>query len=246
MVTRIVVHHHLGLGDHFICNGLVRHLAEQHGHIFLACKRASFATVACLYEDEPTIEPFPIDREPDDVEAFARRVGAPLVRIGFDACDRSRFDQSFYEQMGVPFAFRWSKFRLPASISGEDEMYERLAPASPYRVVHRETSHGVYALRFDHTMPAIELRGRRVDGGAFENLLLYRRLIERATEVHCINSSVIHLVDSLDAPARLVFHDARPRAFQLRRAWETVSYRARPLRKLLATLGVFSGGGTRR
>lgn len=246
MVTPLVVHHHLGLGDHFICNGLVRDLAERHERIVLACKRASLATVACLYGDEAAIEPLPIDREPDEVDAFARRIGAPLLRIGFDACDRARFDQSFYEQAGVPFACRWSKFRLPSTIPGEHEMFARLVPQSPYRVVHRETSHGVYALRIDDAMPTIEIRGRRLADGAFENLLLYRRLIAHAAEVHCINSSVIHLVDSLDAAQRLVYHDARPRAFQLRRNWETVPYRARPLRKLLANVGMFSGGGTRR
>ncbi len=243
-MTRIVVYHHLGVGDHLICNGLVRHLAERHERIFLPCKRSALATIGCLYADEPNVEPVAIDREPDDVEAFAAGMGLPVRKIGFEACDRRRFDESFYEQAGVPFEYRWSKFRLPQTIPGEDEAFERLRPGSDYRVVHREASHGLYALRIDEPMPTVEIRGPR--SGGYGNLLVYRRLIERATEVHCINSSVVHLVDSLDGPARLVYHDARPRAFQLRRRWETVPYGARPMRKLAARVrGAVSGWAAR-
>ena len=28
-MNKILVHHHLGLGDHIICNGLINYLSEQ-------------------------------------------------------------------------------------------------------------------------------------------------------------------------------------------------------------------------
>jgi hypothetical protein len=232
-MSRIVVHHHLGLGDHFICNGLVNHLAESNEVVYLACKQASYRTVACLYREKPTITVFPVRDEFTDVAAFARRVGAPLLRVGFEHCDRSRFDESFYEQLGIPFIYRYSKFRLPAVIPDEDALRASAPSDRPFRVVHREASHGRYVLRIDSQMPAIDICGRRV-GDGFDNLLAYRRLIEEATEIHCINSSVLHLVDSLDTPGRLFYHDVRPRCFHIRRPWTTVAYAVRPWHRLLA------------
>jgi hypothetical protein len=38
MKQTIVVHHHTGLGDHFICNGLI-HSLREHYSIDLICKR---------------------------------------------------------------------------------------------------------------------------------------------------------------------------------------------------------------
>ena len=39
-MTNVVLHHHLGLGDHFICNGLVHSLLERNNweELHLVCK----------------------------------------------------------------------------------------------------------------------------------------------------------------------------------------------------------------
>jgi hypothetical protein len=228
-MTTIVVHHHLGIGDHFICNGLVNHLADQHELVHLACKRQYMPTVACLYSDQPRVDVFPVDDEHADVAAFAARVGAPLLRVGFEHCDPSRFDRSFYDQLAIPFEYRFTKFRLPARIPGEDELFALLAPEGPYAVVHREKSYGPYRLRLGTTLPVLEIRG-----GRFDNLLTYRKLLERAAEIHCINSSVIHLASGIETRARRFYHDVRPLDFELAPGWTTVSYGAWRLRGALA------------
>ena len=229
----MIVHHHLGLGDHFICNGLVNHLAEEYDLVYLACKRVSYPTVACLYREQPRVSVFPVRDEQVDVDRFARGVDAPVLRIGFERCEVGRFDESFYSQLGIPFEYRYTKFKLPAFIEDEDELYAAAASSGPYIVVHREASYGVHVLRIDSTLRQIDLRGRR-SGDVFGNFLAYRRLIQQAAEVHCINSSVVHLVNSLDVAGRLVYHDVRKRNFQLRSGWTTVHYRARAIRKLRA------------
>lgn len=231
-MKRIVVHHHLGLGDHLICNGLVNHLAETWDVVYLACKRAYYPTIACLYSEQPAVNIFTVQDERQDVDRFARDVGAEVLRIGFDRCDRSRFDESFYEQLGIPFEYRYTKFRLPARIPGEDALFSTLNPGSRFIVIHREWSHGLFVLRVGSALPAVDIRRR--SGDVFTNLLAYRRVIQEAAEIHCINSSVIHLVDSLETGGRLFYHDVRDRDFQLRRQWATVEYGARPMRVLLA------------
>jgi hypothetical protein len=222
----LLVHHHLGLGDHFVCNGLVNHLAERHDRIYLPCKRQHVTTVRCLYADEPRVDVFPVDDESTDVEAFARATGCPVLRVGFEHCDPELFDRSFYRQLDVPFEYRYTKFRLPRVVPHEDEISERFAPPGGYCLVHRESSGGIYTLTIRTPLPLVFVE-RRTD--PFQNLLGYRSLIRRATEIHCINSSVLHLVDGIDPDARLVYHDVRTRNFSIRQRWAIVEYATTPL-----------------
>jgi hypothetical protein len=222
----LVVHHHLGLGDHFICNGLVNHLAETHDVVHLPCKRAYYATVSCLYSEEPKVEVFAVDHEATDVAHMAGRLNAEILRVGFGRVDRERFDVSFYEQLGIPFEYRYSKFKLPSHIPHEDDVFRTLTGGHErYCLVHREGSPGTYALRFTPSLPVVDINRRA--GAIFENLLGYRRLIQRAAEIHCVNSSVIHLVESIGPPAALYYHDVRKRNFQTRLPWRTIEYRPR-------------------
>jgi len=232
-MTSVVLHHHLGLGDHFVCNGLVNHVAEEHDVVYLPCKRPYYLTVACLYSEQPKVEVFAVDDEFPDVAQFADRRNSTVVRVGFEQCDRDRFDLSFYRQLDIPFAYRYSKFKLPDRIPQEDQVYTTLAERGDYCLVHRETSAGTFRLSIDTDLPIVEINKRRMEP-PYNNLLNYRRLIQRAREIHCLNSSVVHLVDSLDSDAALVYHDIRKRNFQLRRSWTTVAYRAKPLREIAA------------
>jgi hypothetical protein len=222
----VVVHHHLGLGDHLICNGLVYALLEREEFVYLAAKRRYLDAVRCLYADEPRVEVFPVDQEPEDVDQFARERQCRVVRIGFEACDRDAFDQAFYRQMDVPFEDRYRRFRLPRTIPGEDVLFDRLAPSGDYCLTHREGTVGLFTLRINSTLPRIDIRAG-LDPN--RNLLAYRKLILRAREIHCINSSVLHLVDSIDPPAALYYHAVRRTDFELRPRWTVVRYSTHPV-----------------
>jgi hypothetical protein len=234
VVTEIVLYHHTGLGDHFICNGLVNDFAERHAHLYLPCNRIHEATVACLYSEQPKVTVVPVDndRQHAEVAAFAAARRLPIVKVGFAHCVPEAFDRSFYAQLQIPFEYRYTKFRLPSRIAHEDEVFDALAPRVPYAVVHREASFGTYRLRITTPLPIVEItRFARRD---FGNLLNYRKLLQRAAEIHCINSSVIHLASSIETSGALFYHDVRKKNFQLAPGWTIVPYRARELRERIA------------
>ena len=52
----IILHHHLGLGDHITCNGLVNYLSEEFKTIYLPVKEKNFKTINYLYQDNPKIK----------------------------------------------------------------------------------------------------------------------------------------------------------------------------------------------
>lgn len=227
-MSALIVWHHAGLGDHLICNGLVNYLADQHDVIYLPCKRAYLETIRCLYVDQPKVEVFPVDRWPDDVERFRRNRQCEILRVGHEQADQRKFDVSFYRQVGIPFEVRYTRVALPHIIPHEDELYERLAPGREYCLIHREGSLGVFKLAFTPTLPVVYVE-QKTD--PFKNLLAYRKLICHAAEIHCINSSVIHLVDSLPTNASLFYHDVKPINFTLRPAWAFVAYSGHPVRR---------------
>ena len=90
---------------------------------------------------------FAVDDEFKDVAGFQRRMACPILRVGFEHCDRKRFDESFYEQVGIGFDVRYSKFRLPPHLPHEDDVYQALATSRDYCLVHNEGSRGPHHAR---------------------------------------------------------------------------------------------------
>ena len=55
-----VLHHHLGLGDTIICNGLVNFLSTKYSKIYLPVKENLFNTVQFLYSENKNLSLFKI------------------------------------------------------------------------------------------------------------------------------------------------------------------------------------------
>ena len=136
---------------------------------------------------------------------------------------------------GIGFEVRYSKFRLPAHLPHEDEVYRALATSREYCLVHNEGSRGTYRLRLETDLPVVYITQQRAQTNElYGNVLNYRKLIQRATEIHCINSSVIHLVDSVCPEGHLFFHAVRKRDFAVRERWTVVEYGLPLMHDLLA------------
>ena len=57
---RLIIHHHLGLGDHFVCNGLVRFIIDKNNYeqYYIPAKEQNFLTVKEMYSDLNNVENF--------------------------------------------------------------------------------------------------------------------------------------------------------------------------------------------
>ena len=200
----VILYHHLGLGDHFICNGLVNLISKKFAKVFLICKESNFATVSCLYKDNQKIEVISIKTEPQDVELFARINGLKIIQIGFSDFNNKTFDKSFYSQFGVDFEQRYKSFKLPVKIENSDRIYDTLVKETPYCLIHRVCSQKIFNLEVNTELPKIF-----IEPGLTNNLLDYIKVIQNASEIHCVDSSVYHLIDSIEVSGKLYFHDVR-------------------------------------
>ena len=59
------IHHHLGLGDHIICNGIVRYVAKNYDfeNISLVVKKSNVNNVRRMFSDLAQVSFFVVDED---------------------------------------------------------------------------------------------------------------------------------------------------------------------------------------
>lgn len=223
-MKKIILHHHLGLGDHFICNGLVRRLKENLAleRLILPVKEHNVPAIRLLYADQVGVELMSVPRSAYSEEdayiiAQSKLLEIPILKISYNGSRTAEFDASFYHQVGLDLDISWSCFSVPAKNSNAEALYEKLIKHERYCLVANAGSVGSFDIEVDTSLPIYF-----VSPGYTENLLDWSLIISRAHEIHCIDSSVIHLVDRLPTRAeRLVYHNVgRGSRFHLKKDWE--------------------------
>ena len=63
----IYLYHHLGLGDHIICNGLVRLLTKNEKTYGLFCKEHNVKSVSFMFRDIKNLSIIPVNNDGDVV-----------------------------------------------------------------------------------------------------------------------------------------------------------------------------------
>ena len=88
-----------------------------------------------------------------------------------------------------------------------------------YCLVHCQGSPGPYDLNIKTDLPIYY-----VESGLTDTILDWADVIKNAKEIHCIDSSIIHLADSLDLTTeKLYYHDVgRGSQFHLINGWKRV------------------------
>lgn len=204
---KLYVYHHLGLGDHVCLNGMVRKLAEKND-IALFCKIGNLDAVRFMYRDADNIDLVPILNE----EEVADRVAGKFLKIGWKeafaigrANPNMTCDEWFYTQAGIDYSERWSSFYIQRDLVEEERVYKKLNPSNePYVFVHDDQDRG-YEIDID--APKI------VRNDMTENLFYMGLVIERAEEVHLMESSLKCYVEHLEPIGELFFHNIREYIF---------------------------------
>ena len=225
-----VLHHHLGLGDSIICNGLVNFLSKKYKNIFLPVKENLLEKINYLYSENNKISTFCIKNESrdEDILKFADENKLKILKLGFESVGTASFNLAFYKQIGLPYRYTYKYFQLPYANDKEVELKEHLikyynVDPNNYSVVHNEYQWpgGVFDLKGVDQSNAIFVTR---ESDIFKNLFLYRRVIQDATSIHCINSSFLHLVERVKTNAKLHYHHLRKNRMHLSNKWTYVDY----------------------
>jgi len=200
----MIFYGHLGLGDHLILNGLVRELAKKE-RVIVLCKPHNAVSCRFMWRDNTWIK---VHEVADDVDArencaMVEQFVPDVVRNGMhkvgDTFDFYQWDKEFYRHAGLDFDLSWRGFKVDRDLRQE----ETTLPVHDYAFIHDDPERG-YVIDESHiTKGLVKFRPNKLH----PNLFTWCEAIERATEIHCIESCFAILADRIPTTAtRLVVH----------------------------------------
>lgn len=193
---------HVGLGDMFICNGLVRHLVTSLGQLSVIALPEYFESVEFMFSDDPRIDVVklnPMDKKVDDLELKWHHLKDLLdwsqyntIPIGFlhrslNVWNYPSIDRGFYSQLDLPFDYKWDKYHAPRyALTGVDIKVD-------YVFVHEDPLRNLTLnLSFDDVYHVI-----RPTDFNFSNIFMYEDIIRGASEVHVIDSAFSNFIEHM-------------------------------------------------
>lgn len=220
-------------GDHIICNALYRHFSNKYELCIFPVKKSIYLNVSSMLKDLGNIEYMIL---PDRITRRSTHVASYLFeKLNFDvarfAWDGDNFpskipmtwDANIYHQFSLPFDMRWNNFFAPRDLSKEDELYNLLGCGlGNYAFIHEDQSRSFNIKRkyVDSKLNLIKSNPNLKQFSIFD----YRKVLENASEIHCIEGSFSALVESINLNSSLYAHRyARPEV--LRDPWHAYKYK---------------------
>jgi hypothetical protein len=212
---------HLGLGDMFWLCGAVRYFATCYDEVAVVCKEKYAKNVQLMYQDDPTIK-LCVIKDDYELYPFQQQKRKEIENLGFTvkACgihsENPRiyeFPHCFYDDLKLDREIRKTYFYVPSLPESQDLVKEVKATASTYIVVHQQSQKKempIWAkVQRDHpdTLVLDINTNRYPEGHLFhavaakvvgQPLLYYKDLLEQASEIHLLESSLYCLATHLD------------------------------------------------
>ena len=237
MADKLFIHHHLGLGDHLDCNGMVRYILEnsEHDKVVVFSKPNYFDMIEYMYRDTENIEVVKISKEDEygDVKkALDDSKAKYFVRIGHEYYPGKQAELSedkncwefFYEQVEIPYSVRYDYFHVDRDPEEEQRVFDKLNPNNePYIFIHEDAARG-FTLDRDHF---IDKNLKIIENDVTENIFHFTKILEEAQEIHCMESSFKTLIDFYCKQDNLFYHDIResqPLGQHSSPKWKVIKY----------------------
>jgi len=220
--VRIYIECHQGLGDHLICSGLYRKISERASSVLIPVRKMYKSEVERLLFNVPqaSIISYPDFYFREMTIANGRilaRENYEILKLGYfgrtylELADR--FDEAFYSQAGVDFKERWRSFDYLRNQRKEEELFTNLVKTKKkYAFLHDDPARG-FEIDTKFISPDVEIiRPIKKRASIFD----YRLILERAEEIHCIESSFSVFIDNLKLSTEMKFihRYSRPEAIQ--------------------------------
>lgn len=228
MKNNCFIYHHLGLGDHLICNGMVRYIVNKFEYVnfSLVVKEQNSKNVERMYSDLDRLDLHVVKEDAQFIEYCKNNPNTLVLKAGFEKTRLMEFDKSFYDCLQVPFNERWDSWSFDRDSEQENKIIQELEIDGEYIFVHDSSSVDNYDLNIDSDLPQIRPQKLSSEKSIFDWL----GVIEGAKEIHCIDSSFIHLIDSYKFNNDKYYHTIKTSklqngiGFSLQNKWKTINY----------------------
>ena len=243
-MSKLYVHHHLGLGDHIDCNAMIRIFLEEYefDSVNVFAKEKYFDMIKYMYRDESNINIIKVPNE-DEYNYISNFISENdiinFIKVGHDYYPWGQEEklgmgcaEIFYSQMDIPYERRFDDFYYERDEKEEKRLYEKLNPDNEeYIFVHDDATRGfeIPIEELEHIAETKDIKIIRND--ITENLFHFGMVLEKAKQIHCMESAFRSLVEILDTTDELFFHNFRKGASgylgnSTLREWSEVKYDA--------------------
>lgn len=209
----------IGLGDHFISNGLVNIVSGLVDKVFLPtyCNTVhnNVDTVKALYSENPKVAVVPVPwflyhwTPGLSWQDYFNNWNTPILQVQKPPQSCLYWYLYFYEQFELDWSVHHTHAHVPYSERAQELLTEtRQQHGDEYRVIHNISSHGVYNFKAcgNTALPTVEIKP-----GVSSSLLDWSLVLENAEEVHACQSSVFWLCNILkNCRGRFYYHNSRP------------------------------------
>ena len=192
----------MGLGDHFTCNGLVRHYYKQFDKVYLFCYKHFENNIKFMYRDLPNLYTIGLNSDIEVDEYISKNnLQDKLIKIGFDKSRALQhqvetFDEGFYLAENLPFSLRFDDYFVERDMEKEMELYKTLNPNDDdFIFVHEDPERGMF-LDKNRIRQDLKIIGNDKRFLIFD----YIHLISKAKEVHVMQSSLKDMINSYSFP----------------------------------------------
>ena len=213
-MKNIHIYHHLGLGDHIICNGLVRQYATLYNKVYLFCKPHNVDNVSYMFRDKANIKL--LSANDDETMAFIdKNKQNNYLIIGHEELTKriildlqTTFDSIFYGMAYIPIEYKWDKFYFARDIEKEkDVFYNKLGmnDSDKFIFIHDDIERPIPIHKLPQNFRVIRPDNKDI------SILDFLYTIEKSREVHMINSCLFNLIDCIKLRNCLLYTSPSPR-----------------------------------
>lgn len=199
--SRVLLDFHHGMGDELICNGLVREYCKKYETVGIFCLQRNYPSVSFMYRDLQNLRIHVVRTHAERyrfrfLNAFRfgeNRYDEIRAIDAYDDESGIRFERQVYEQtFSIPLEKKWDSFFVKRDTEREAALLKKTGIAGPFQFVHDDGRFPLDRARISPTLPVIEPT-KELTNNVFDCC----GVIERAAEIHVVDSSFIVLIDCL-------------------------------------------------
>lgn len=192
-----VILHHLGMGDHLICNGLIRKILQEDSLILhYPLKFHNYDNVSVMLGDlSDRIRFIPVKDDGEMIKYASNFSETNKIRVGVFKSDwgslSGTFCEKFYKQLGIPYFERWNlfhfseKFSVPIKNNTKESCF-----------VHQDLSRNL-KIKNNYLPDSFYSPNHSLGSKSQHTIFDYVQLLNEVEEIHCIDSSFACLIDHL-------------------------------------------------
>lgn len=227
-MSSILLYHPLGLGDHLVCNGLVREMCERHDQVGLYCFKRNEPSVSFMYRDLANLCFHFIQSQKEirrfffwDKLVFGDIRYDSMLKVGASGAESGlKYERLFYNSAGLQVEKIWDSFYVVRDGERERSLSKKMKAAGSYIFLHDDSRYPINSKKISSSLPIV-----RPDENLTDNIFDYCGVLEHAEEIHVMDSSFMFLVDCLQ------YTNPRQRLFVHRYARENMAWNLPILKK---------------